>query len=471
MAPNVGSGETQLYIVIFTNFKVSSYAQLGEYYGSWVTQQKLVEPKIIHCNTSLARQLNCAETPCSLFSMLDNKGFATVYSGHQFGQWAGQLGDGRAMLLGELGDSEIALKGSGQTPYSRFGDGNAVLRSSIREYLASETLHQLNISSSRCLAIFSSEHTAMRDIEEPCALTVRTAKSFVRFGHFEHFYHNRHYDQVEQLADYCIKRLYPTILEKPRAQHHLLLFKAILQGSAQLVAQWQGFGFCHGVLNTDNLAISGETIDYGPYAFLECYNPDFICNSSDYRGRYSYAKQPEIVLWNCQALAECFTTLCHSEQLKSALAEFTAHYYREYYRIFAKRMGLGAETSNNNAQLIQSFLDQLQQQKLDFNQSFRNLADPNILQKNNIDKKWIQGYLKATCIEKNIEHSQYIKQNNPALILRNHFLREIIQSVEHHNTALLERAFQAIKAPYREDNIPPQWLESQIQTKIESCSS
>ena len=237
---------------------------------------------------------------------------AAVYSGHQFGVYVPRLGDGRALLLGEaVGPTgehwELQLKGSGKTPYSRMGDGRAVLRSSIREFLGSEALHHLRVPTTRALAVIGSDQPVIRETVETAAVTLRMSPTFVRFGSFEYFYWTRQYDALRQLADYVIARFYPEC--RAAQQPYLAFLEQVARRTARLVAQWQGVGFCHGVLNTDNMSILGITIDYGPFGFMDAFDGGYICNHSDVNGRYAYNMQPQIAHWNLYALGQALVAL------------------------------------------------------------------------------------------------------------------------------------------------------------------
>ena len=237
---------------------------------------------------------------------------ASVYSGHQFGVWAGQLGDGRALLLGEVdspaGPLELQLKGSGLTPYSRMGDGRAVLRSSIREFLCSEAMHALGIPTTRALCIIGSAPPVRRETIETAAVVTRVAPSFLRFGHFEHFAHTaQDIAALRRLVDFVIDALLPRMPR--RAEPVLALLEEVARARRELMAQWQAVGFCHGVMNTDNMSILGLTIDYGPFGFLDVFDPGHICNHCDHQGRYAYARQPSVACWNLHALAQALLPL------------------------------------------------------------------------------------------------------------------------------------------------------------------
>jgi uncharacterized protein YdiU (UPF0061 family) len=246
---------------------------------------------------------------------------ASVYSGHQFGVWAGQLGDGRALLLGETDAGlEVQLKGAGPTPYSRMGDGRAVLRSSIREFLCSEAMHALGIPTTRALCVTGSDAPVRREEIETAAVVTRVAPSFIRFGHFEHFSYREQIPQLRQLADFVIDHFYPACRGSDRltGNPYAALLEAVSERTAATVAQWQAVGFCHGVMNTDNMSILGLTIDYGPFQFLDAFDPDHICNHSDTQGRYAYKRQPNIAYWNLFCLGQALLPLIGEQELALA---------------------------------------------------------------------------------------------------------------------------------------------------------
>ena len=275
------------------------FAALGERFYTRLSADPLPDPHWVVASDDCARLLELPEdwmhrgealqvfSGNALWSGMQT--LASVYSGHQFGVWAGQLGDGRALWLGEVdtadGPQEIQLKGSGRTPYSRMGDGRAVLRSSIREFLCSEAMHHLGIPTTRALCITGSGLPVRREEIETAAVCTRVAPSFIRFGHFEHFAHTADDpDALRRLADFVIDEHYPACRDAP--QPYAALLEAVTRRTAELMAQWQAVGFCHGVMNTDNMSILGLTIDYGPFGFLDAFDPGHICNHSDERGRY-----------------------------------------------------------------------------------------------------------------------------------------------------------------------------------------
>jgi uncharacterized protein YdiU (UPF0061 family) len=270
---------------------------------------------------------------------------ASVYSGHQFGIWAGQLGDGRALMLGEIagpdGALEVQLKGSGLTPYSRMGDGRAVLRSSIREYLCSEAMHALGIPTTRALAVVGSPDPVRRETIETAAVVTRIAPSFLRFGHFEHFTHTaQDTTSLQRLTDAVIERSYPEC--RDAAQPVLALLTQVSLRTARLLADWQCVGFCHGVMNTDNMSILGLTIDYGPFGFLDAFDPGHVCNHSDTSGRYAYFRQPGIAFWNLHALAHALAPLVDgdAEALHAALEPYKSEFAAAMQQRMRAKLGL-----------------------------------------------------------------------------------------------------------------------------------
>jgi len=325
---------------------------------------------------------------------------AHCYCGHQFGYFSGQLGDGATMYLGEVINSkgerwEIQFKGAGKTPYSRTADGRKVLRSSLREFLCSEAMHHLGIPTTRAGTVVSSETHVTRDIfyngnpkRERATIILRIAPSFLRFGSFEVFKPRDPVTQREgpsphnvklllKLLDYSIETFYPDIWQShtdPEARY-IQFYQEVVRRTARLVAEWQAVGFCHGVLNTDNMSILGLTIDYGPFGFLDFYDPNFICNGSDDGGRYSYKNQPEICHWNCKKLAEALALAVPLDELESQLdktywPEFNQHYNEK----MRKKLGLLLKEEEGDEQLVQSFFEAMHESGADFTNSFRCLS-------------------------------------------------------------------------------------------------
>ncbi|CAI1663420.1 protein adenylyltransferase SelO [Serratia liquefaciens] len=403
---------------------------------------------------------------------------AQVYSGHQFGVWAGQLGDGRGILLGEqrLADGRSMdwhLKGAGLTPYSRMGDGRAVLRSAIREFLASEALHHLGIPTTRALTIVTSEEPVYREQPERGAMLLRVAESHVRFGHFEHFYYRKQPEQVQQLADFVIARHWPQLQDQ--AEGYLLWFTDVVERTARLIAHWQTVGFAHGVMNTDNMSILGLTIDYGPYGFLDDYKPDYICNHSDHQGRYAFDNQPAVALWNLHRLAQTLSGLMSTEQLQQALAAYEPALMRAYGEQMRAKLGFFTQSQQDN-DLLTGLLSLMAQEGRDYSRTFRLLSHTEQQQAQSplrdefINRAafdgWYQQYRQRLQQEQvsDAERQQSMKAVNPKLILRNYLAQQVIESAERDDVSKLARLHQALLTPFADapeyDDLaalPPDW--------------
>ena len=403
---------------------------------------------------------------------------AQVYSGHQFGVWAGQLGDGRGILLVEqrLADGRSMdwhLKGAGLTPYSRMGDGRAVLRSAIREFLASEALHHLGIPTTRALTIVTSEEPVYREQPERGAMLLRVAESHVRFGHFQHFYYRKQPEQVQQLADFVIARHWPQLQDQ--AEGYLLWFTDVVERTARLIAHWQTVGFAHGVMNTDNMSILGLTIDYGPYGFLDDYKPDYICNHSDHQGRYAFDNQPAVALWNLHRLAQTLSGLMSTEQLQQALAAYEPALMRAYGEQMRAKLGFFTQSQQDN-DLLTGLLSLMAQEGRDYSRTFRLLSHTEQQQAQSplrdefIDRAafdgWYQQYRQRLQQEQvsDAERQQAMKAVNPKLILRNYLAQQAIESAERDDVSKLARLHQALLTPFADapeyDDLaalPPDW--------------
>lgn len=394
---------------------------------------------------------------------------STVYSGHQFGSWAGQLGDGRAILLGDINNLELQLKGAGKTHYSRMGDGRAVLRSSIREFLCSEAMYGLGIPTSRALAVVGSKQAVRRETMETAAVCSRTAPSFIRVGHFEHFSSLQNIVRLKELADLLMSEFYPECLSKKDS--YLNLFKEISARNAKLVSRWQSVGFCHGVLNSDNISALGLTIDYGPFGFLDHFEIDHICNHSDHGGRYAYHRQPQIMHWNMACLASAMLPLLeldHSAEesqalLRSALEEFPIIYAREWQQAFRLKLGLHSE-HEGDISLIERLLQAMHDSKVDFTSFFRSLGSlkkdaklEHISQRNefvdreNIDQ-WFSDYIKRLQSEvlNDVDRKASMNQVNPKYILRNHLAQVAIEKAQADDFSEVQTLLTILSKPFDE---------------------
>jgi uncharacterized protein YdiU (UPF0061 family) len=379
-----------------------------------------------------------------------------AYSGHQFGQYVEQLGDGRGLLLGEIESSEglidIHLKGAGKTPYSRFGDGRAVLRSVIREYLCGEAINALSIPTSRALMIIGSDEMVIREKSETAAMLARTAKTHVRFGNFEYFHYNNKPEYVKVLADFCINN-YPSYFSRTKNIYEEF-FKSVVEQTACMIAQWQACGFSHGVMNTDNMSILGETFDYGPYGFMEDYFPSYICNHSDHQGRYAFKNQPYIGLWNCSALGHALSSLISEESQGEILKTYESIFQNKLAELYRKKLGF-TKLRNDDALLIQGLLDIMESEKLDYTNTFRNLTQAVTEVKTNeldsdVAMSWIKSFQERHSKESISipEKLLLMNANNPKYILRNYMAQEAIEAAENSDFSALETLIEVISSPY-----------------------
>lgn len=412
---------------------------------------------------------------------------ASVYSGHQFGVWAGQLGDGRAILLGEtVAGLEIQLKGAGRTPYSRMGDGRAVLRSSIREFLCSEAMHGLGIPTSRALCITGSPAPVRREEIETASVVTRVAPSFVRFGHFEHFAANDLQPQLKTLADYVIDRYYPECRDTRDfgGNAYAALLQAVSERTAHLMAQWQAVGFCHGVMNTDNMSILGLTIDYGPFQFLDAFVPGHVCNHSDNQGRYAYNRQPNVAYWNLFCLAQALLPLIGDPELaKGALESYKTVFPESFMARMRSKLGLG-QASKQDAELIDGILVLLAQNAVDYTIFWRRMS--HAVQQNDFEPVrdlfadrnafdgWLLSYLELLAIDGKALAANLMLKTNPKFVLRNHLGEQAIRAAKLGDFGELQTLQRLLERPFDEHPghdayaaFPPDWASS-----IEiSCSS
>ena len=353
------------------------FKELGADFFAHIQTQKLENPSVIHVNQSLKQALNLNITDqeflgiCSGDKRLgQERPVSTVYAGHQFGYFVPQLGDGRSCLIGELEGNELSLKGAGTSPFSRGAAGRAVLKTSIREYLGCNAMQCLNSPTTKALAIVASSSEFYREHLEAAAIVTRLAESHIRFGHFEYFSSLGQNENVKKLANFVIKHYMPNV----KQGDYLGMLREVTQSTAVMIARWQAQGFSHGVMNTDNMSILGLTIDYGPFSFMEAYDPGFICNHSDTQGRYSFERQPSVALWNLHRLADALKTLIEEEQLKEALSMYEKILVKEYSLLMRNKFGLALKDESDNA-IINNFLELLYTHKKDYHQSLRLLSN------------------------------------------------------------------------------------------------
>jgi len=454
-----------------------SFASLPRGFYAQVDPRPLRAPRLLHVGADAAARVGldaaALDSPgflalCSGSSRLDGIApLATVYSGHQFGVWAGQLGDGRAHLLGDVqtpdGTLEIQLKGSGRTPYSRMGDGWAVLRSSVREYLASEAMASLGIPTTRALALVASDDPVVRETVETAAIVTRLAPSFVRFGHFEHWGHSHH--EQKALLEYVVGRWYPECrvdggdgMDAPATACRLLA--EVTRRTARLIAQWQLVGFCHGVMNTDNMSILGLTLDYGPYGFMDAFEADHVCNHSDTAGRYAWNAQPAVARWNLYRLAGSLLVLgCEASALEACLAPFEAEFLAAYRAGLARKLGL-SEWRPDDAALEDDWWALLQTQRADFTLAFRRLSDADrdagpwlsLFADPGAARVWLDRYLARRAMQGGDEAARRAGMDrvNPVYVLRNHLAQRAIEAAQQGDASEIDRLSNLLRDPYAE---------------------
>lgn len=464
------------------------FARLGDTFSTPVQPQPLSDPTLVVASEAAMALLDLdpAQAQLPLFTELfaGHKLWSTaepramVYSGHQFGSYNPQLGDGRGLLLGEVRNQtgeywDLHLKGAGLTPYSRMGDGRAVLRSSIREFLASEHLHALGIPSSRALCVTGSSEPVYRERQERGAMLLRLAPSHVRFGHFEFFYYTKQHDALRQLLDHVLACHFPDCLAQ--AEPELAFFEQVVERTADMIARWQAYGFCHGVMNTDNMSILGITFDFGPYAFLDDFDARFICNHSDHSGRYSFENQVPIAHWNLAALAQALTPFIAVEKLRETMSLFLPRYEAAWLDLMRQRLGLRTAEDADKA-LVQGLLQLMQTSAIDYTRFFRELGDSapeqalHRLREDFIDIRgfdaWATDYRQRSERE-GIDQARRQAQMhavNPRYILRNYLAQQVIEAAEQGDYgpvrelhAVLSRPFDEQPGMQRYAERPPEW--------------
>lgn len=475
----------------------NSFAKLSPDFYARVLPTPLGEPYLISFNPAAAAliELDPAEAMRPDFPVIFNGGkllpgsepLAMLYAGHQFGHYVSQLGDGRAIILGEIMTSagkcwELQLKGAGQTPYSRAGDGRAVLRSTVREYLCSEAMHGLGIPTTRALCVVGSDEEVYRESIESGAMLLRMAPSHVRFGSFESFYYRNQHTALRTLADYVIDYHYPEFSGRP--DRYLALYREVTLRTARLIAQWQLIGFAHGVLNTDNMSILGLTLDYGPFGFLDDYEPGFICNHSDHQGRYAFDRQPDIGLWNLSCLGQALLPLFDDQAeaaAEQAIAQFGV-YKSQFQQSFTDglRAKLGLrEQHEQDLELAQRLLDQMAEERRDYTNSWRMLsafnstpgADNLELRNQFIDRErfsaWATDYVARLRAERSMDAERRKAMNhiNPKYVLRNYLAQTAIDRArDQRDYSEIDRLLRVLQTPFAEHpddadlaTPPPDW--------------
>ncbi|RAP33473.1 YdiU family protein [Candidatus Marinamargulisbacteria bacterium SCGC AG-410-N11] len=474
----------------------TSYTTLPSSFYQQVNPIPVKTPQLICLNNSLAEQLQLHDyiknpsKATELFSgnaIPDNtQPIALAYAGHQFGQFVPQLGDGRAVLLGECIDKrnqrwDVQLKGSGRTKFSRNGDGRCPLGPAIREYLVSEAMHALGVPTTRTLALVSTGEIVQREQAYPGGIVTRVASSHLRIGTFEYASAHLGKDAVIALTNYAISRHYPDCQQDTHPIRSF--FKQLCLQQAKLIAKWLSLGFVHGVMNTDNTSISGETIDFGPCAFMESYNPDTVFSSIDRMGRYAYSQQPVIGQWNLGRLATCLLPLISDDQneamaiLQSQLDDFLTIFRHNYHQQMIAKIGFVQE-SKTTLDLVKEYLHLMDINEADFTLSFRYLA--NVIESDQTEhlnlfnkKPGIQDWLKKwrQIITKEKQNINNLKQDlnhvNPAIIPRNHRIATIIdKAVEQQDYQPFLMFMEALKTPYSIQKKDLKYMEPAIQSEL-----
>jgi len=458
----------------------STYGLLPARFYTRIAPTPVENPRLIKFNRDLAAELDLdfeglsGDTLASIFSgnvvVPGSQPLAMVYAGHQFGQFVPQLGDGRAILLGEVRDRfgrlrDIQLKGSGRTPYSRNGDGRAAMGPVLREYLVSEAMHALGIPATRALAAVTTGEVVIRERRVPGAILTRVAASHVRVGTFQYFAARGDAEAIKQLAEYVIERHYPDA--GAAGNPYLELLRSVVQRQARLVAGWMNAGFIHGVMNTDNMSVSGETIDFGPCAFMDTYDAGTVFSSIDHMGRYAYANQPAAAQWNLARFAETLLPLIDTEsgraiqRASEAIGEFSGGFDGYWLAGMRRKLGLFLE-EDGDPNLARGLLDTMQRGGADFTRTFRGLcyaaeseaadeivqsafADPTVY------RQWAKGWRSRLSRESQPASARAasMRSVNPAVIPRNHRIEKVInEAVERGDYTAFEELCLVLSRPY-----------------------
>jgi len=454
----------------------NSYIGLPEEFYQQINPTPVKNPSLLIFNDELANSLNIELTEDDKLNFFsgnkipkDSIPVALNYSGHQFGNFVHQLGDGRAILLGEVRNKnesyDIQLKGSGQTKFSRQGDGRSALGPVLREYILSEAMYHLGIPTTRSLAAVATGEHVVRDSFEPGGILTRVAKSHLRVGTFEYFASRQQWEDLKLLADFAIQKHFPEIRETDN--HYLELLKKVASNQSILIANWMSVGFIHGVMNTDNFTISGETIDYGPCAFLDEYHPGKVFSSIDQNGRYAYGNQPSISSWNLASLAGCLIAFIDKDSDKAnelateVLENYSIDTNQRILDLMCMKIGLDG-SKKNNQEILRNLLKLMMDNESDFTITFRSLSDillnnsDNFLaqfhQKNEVSG-WINNWKSALNLEnKNVgEIILNLNNTNPMYIPRNHQVQKAIEESYLGNFKVLEEMLDVLKNPFQEN--------------------
>ncbi|MGB0390024.1 MAG: protein adenylyltransferase SelO [Salibacteraceae bacterium] len=498
------------------NLENSSRQVFGACFSN-VTTQTPQSPGFVHVSLALSNELGIEVDDKALDVLSGNKPFhnadayAMCYGGHQFGSWAGQLGDGRATNIAELDlngqNWKFQLKGAGPTPYSRNSDGLAVLRSSIREYLCSEAMHHLGVRTTRALSLIKTGNWVTRDIlyngnpkDEHGAIVCRVSPSFIRFGNFQIFASRGELDELKTLVNYTIKHHFPQ-LGAPSKDSYLAFFKEVCKRTKSMIVNWQRVGFVHGVMNTDNMSILGQTIDYGPYGWLENYDPSWTPNTTDAQNRrYQFGNQASISLWNLTQLANALYPIIEDvESLQSILDEYKTEYLAEYHFMMLSKLGLSKKTIEPS--FVQELQDLLEKSEIDMTLFFRLISSDiklsessaleilvtsSYLEKEEMTalfinwNEWLNTYMHHIAQEKFslTERSIKMKKENPKYVLRNYMAQLAIDDADKGDYTLIDELYTLLLTPYNEQPEMekwfakrPSWADHKVGCSMLSCSS
>ncbi len=445
----------------------SDYLALDDIFYHETKPTPLKAPFLIHANTDAADLIGLDHDELYSEAFLDfvnggeihpqSRPYAMCYAGHQFGFFVERLGDGRALNLGAVNGWNLQLKGSGQTRYSRDGDGRAVLRSSIREYLMSEAMHGLGIPTTRAMAIIGSESKIFREKWESGAIVLRMSPSWIRFGSFEYFYHAKKHAELEALADYTIQESFPDLIGDRDA--YIKMFQRVVKDTAVMIAKWMGVGFNHGVMNTDNMSIASLTIDYGPYAFMDEFDANYICNHTDHHGRYSFNNQPQVGMWNLSMLMNALSPLVNIDAMKEILDQYNHHFYQAQINITREKLGLENAQEEDPA-LMGELFRVMQELHLDFTYFFRTLSHyagdrtalMGLVQFKKPLQAWLDQYDARLKKEKrpSDERCKAMQKANPKYVLKNYMLQEAIEQAQKGDFSGVELLMRLAKAPFDE---------------------
>jgi len=494
---------------------------------SFVSPKVTNNPSLVCTSNDVAELLNISasehtsEEFTNLFSgnlLLEGmQPYSMRYGGHQFGHWAGQLGDGRAINLGEVKDCDgkfqtLQLKGAGLTPYSRTADGLAVLRSSVREFLCSEAMYYLGIPTTRALSLVLTGDSVMRDMfydgrakEEAGAVVCRVSPSFIRFGNFQIHATENEIDTLKKLADYSIQTNFPHLGEASSSAYENW-FEEICQSTMQLMVDWMRVGFVHGVMNTDNMSILGQTIDYGPYGWLEGYDPNWTPNTTDAQGkRYCYGNQPQIAQWNLYQLANAIVPIIgRTEALEASLSNYQQGYQISSNKMYTNKLGLDLNDTKSNQELIDSLLLALQSSEIDMTIFFRSLSSLNPNKEYSLGEfksfvspafyslkdldgekshpiiQWLKKYITCVLSQKQNQQTrvELMNKTNPKYILRNYLVQVAIDKADRGDFSEIEKLLMIMKKPYDEQTEHqsyaqkrPEWARNKAGCSMLSCSS